>query len=232
MTATARGAVEVRAAVRSWFWAAGPPTRAEGAALAQLVAEPADEVGGARVIDGGLRGDADGDTPVGGRWCGDPGVGHVGVGGGGGDDGLRVAGGGGDEDRGRGAWPEGGGDQVVAVAAGSAGVDDAGAGHAEPHPEGGSGEHEQQGEAGGEGAAGPAEGGAGPAGPAAFGGPVGVLVLGDQDAVAESDEDGGEEGQRRRGGGDDGEDHAQRHGAEHHDGDEEHGGQREHDGEG
>ena len=151
----ASGAVPVSAAVRSWFCAAGPPTSASGTLGVQLAAEPADEVGGALVVDGGRGGDADRDASVGGRWRGDPGVGHVGVGGGRGDDCRRVAGGGGDEDRGGGAGPEGGGDHVVAVAAGSALVDDArrracrGASRGPGRPA------EQQREAGGQGAAGP-----------------------------------------------------------------------------
>ena len=155
--------------------------------VADRAAEAADEVGGCRVINGGGRGDPHDGAAGRGRWFGDDaGVDDTGIGLRGGDDLGGLAGVDGDEQRRGGAGAERGDEHLVAVAAGSALVDDTCAGHAEAHAERGGGEEQQDSEAGGEGDAGAFHRPGGPAGPAAFGGAVGVVLgSGDEDSVTE-----------------------------------------------
>ena len=121
----ASGALPVSAAVRSWFWAAGPPTSASGTCGAELAAEPADHVGGGRGRRPRSPDDADDGASVGGGLGDDAGVDHVGVGAGQLDD-LRASPAGTVTKSGAAApGPNDGDDHVVAVAARAALVDDA-----------------------------------------------------------------------------------------------------------
>ncbi len=177
ITVTASGAVPVSAAVRSWFCAAGPPTSAPGTLVwswprrrptrSEVCWSSTAVLGVTRMAT----------RPFAAGWRGDAGVGHVRVCGSRSDHCRCVSGGGGDEDRRGGAWPERGGDHVVSVATGRALVDDVRAGHAEPHPERGAGQQQQQREPGGQCAARPLQRHPGPARPPALGAPVGILVF-------------------------------------------------------
>ena len=184
---------------------------------ADLGPHPRHEVHGGLVVDGGGRGDPHHGAAAGRGWRHDPGVGDAGVGRGDLHDLGGLGGGDGDEQRRRGPGAELRHQHVVAVAARLALVHDAGAGHPEAHAERRRGEPEQDQQAGGQGEAGPLQDPAGPAVPAALGPAVVVLLLGDQDAVAEGDEHGGQQGERGDRHRDDREDHAQRHRPEHHD---------------
>ena len=170
----ASGAASVRASVRSWFWAPGPPTAAEGAAASrsarrrptrsEVAWESTAVVGVTRTTD----------RPVAAFRSDDSGVGHAGVRRGQRHDLLGGDGVDGHEQRCGGAGAEGLDDQLVAVAAGAALVDHPGPGHAEAHAEGGHGQQAEQEQAQGQRAPRAAQGPAGPAGPTALGRVVGV----------------------------------------------------------
>ena len=192
-----------------------------------------DERGGPRVVDRRRANHPHDGVPIGGRRGHDAGVNDLGIGARDLHHLLGLSGWDGDERGRRRSGPERLDEHLVAITAGPPVVDDSGAGHSEVHADRREHERAEKDDPDREHGPGPSQGESGPPGPTTLGDDVGILLVArNEHLVAKRDKQCREQRQRCQRDRDDGQDHPERHRAEHHHRHEEHCGKREHDGEG